>query len=156
MLLQNKESTHLHARALIGGRNTGTTEEAELIPIKRPTYSGQHKQSGPVALEAVLGQRTRGQDCWDLLGTKLRCSTRVQGSCAKDGRPRKAAQWGECHTDKLPVTAYGTGLGSYRTVERTRFSAHSRLPGEEGGWGKGQGCRHSGEAPHGQVSGSGM
>lgn len=43
MLLQNKESTHLDARALIGGRNTGTMEEGELIPIKHPTYSGQHK-----------------------------------------------------------------------------------------------------------------
>lgn len=42
MLLQNKESTHLHARALIRGRNTGTTEEGELIPIKQPTYSEQH------------------------------------------------------------------------------------------------------------------
>lgn len=156
MLLQNKESTHLHARALIGGRNTGTTEEGELAPMKRPTYSGQHKQSGPVALEAVLGLRTRGQDFRGLLGTKLRCSTRVQGSCAKDGRPRKGAQWGEGHTDNLPVTAYGTWLGSYRTAERTRFSAHSRLPGEKGSWDKGQGCRHSREALRGQVSGSGV
>lgn len=71
-------------------------------------------------------------------GTELHSSTRVQGSCGKDGtrfggKPSKGAQWNEGHTDILLGSAWplqNWGDHTWRQG-RTRFLGPQWAPREQ-------------------------